>query len=199
MTLLEIMVVMGIIVAIIAIAVPRMTSVNHQMRAGVRKLATISRQIRNQARLQGAVYRLVIDLGDGTDKAKQKYWIEKATDKTVLTKDEMEVPLVPKDKKDQDDAKKNPPLFVKDNRLIKGGDAELPSPLQFENVEMKRLDGPVTRGVVAIHFFPQGFVEEAALHLKAGKNAHWTLATEPLTGRMDIIPKDITLRDLDNQ
>lgn len=195
-TLLEIMIVMGIAAALVMLAMPRLSSQNNQMRQAVRRLSSLTRQLQTNAKLQGAVYRLVIDLKKGEKDQGQTYWVEKATSKTVLSASEMTD--TPQEEKSNSNDEKKAELFQKDTKLIKG-DSELPSQLHFEDVELKRFEAPIVSGKAYIHFFPQGLSEEAAIHLKANEKLRWTLAIQPLTGKSDILTEHVTLKEISGQ
>ncbi len=210
------MIVLGIIAFIAGIALPRISNRNNDLRAAVRRFTTLSRQLRQLAQLQNATYRLVIDMEDGSgftsDKAPADatgtagkesaneskrvvtYWVERGPGSLVSSYDAKNPPKLPKpgDKKDEDapaDA------FAQDTTVLKSKKV-LDKGLDIESVELGRIDEPVTSGIIYIHYLPSGFVDEAVIHLKASEKLQWTLATEPLTGRMDIIPENRSLKDL---
>jgi general secretion pathway protein H len=187
------MIVLGLVAGLLVLAMPRLGGQNHQMRSAVRKLSAVTREIQTTAKLQGAVYRLVIDLGKGRDAGAQKFWIEKGTNKTVLTPSEMDDIKDPD--ADEDDEKKTPALFTVDTKLLKG-ETSLPGDLRFEDVELRRKEQPATEGKVYIHFFPQGLAEEAAIHLRASEKLRWTLAIHPLTGKTNIMTEYVPLKEL---
>lgn len=187
------MIVMGLVAGLLVLAMPRLGGQNNQMRQAVRKLSAITRELQTTAKLQGAVYRLVIDLGKGLDADDQKYWIEKGTNKTVLTPAEMDDINDPD--ADEDEDSKSPALFTMDTKLMKG-ENNLPGDLRFEDVELRRKDQPITEGKVYIHFFPQGFAEEAAIHLRGNEKLRWTLAVHPLTGKTNILTEYVPLKEL---
>jgi general secretion pathway protein H len=47
-----------------------------------------------------------------------------------------------------------------------------------------------------IHFFPEGFVEAAAVQITNGKSLTWTLVFNPVTGQADIIEQARALKDI---
>jgi hypothetical protein len=179
--------------------------------------------LRQRAQLQNATYRLVIDMqgddaaesaateGESADsepappaKSKNKkntrrvtYWIEKGTGSLVNSYDAKNPPKLPKpgEKKDEDapaDAfQPDTSIFKKKMEMEKG--------LEIESVELGRVDDIITTGIVYIHYLPSGYVDEAVIHLKVGDKLKWSLATEPLTGRMDIIPEYRALKDIRSQ
>ncbi|MGE0762067.1 MAG: Tfp pilus assembly protein FimT/FimU [Bdellovibrionales bacterium] len=195
-TLLELMIVMGIAAALVALALPRLSGQNNQMRQAIRKLSSITRELQTTAKLQGAVYRLVIDMDSGIKSEEQKYWVEKATAKTVLTPDEMKAhEIVRQDARQDSSEAQAPPLFAPDDRMVKGK-GELPGDLVFEDVELKRSENPINTGKAYIHFFPQGLADEAVIHLRANEKMRWTLSVHPLTGKTDVATEYVTLKEL---
>lgn len=193
-TLLELMIVLGITAALVALALPRIGSQNNQMRKAVRQISAISRELHTNAKLQGAIFRLVIDLGsDAKDKkVKQFYWVEKSTSKTILKPDEMTYVPSPETPNSQEDSP--PSAFALDTKITKEK-RELPGELRFEDIEMKRSEAPFVNGIVYIHFFPQGLAEEAVIHIKGSERMKWTLAIHPLTGKTDIATEYISLKE----
>ena len=166
------------------------------MPQAIRKLSSITRELQTTAKLQGAVYRLVIDLDSGIKSNEQRYWVEKATARTVLTPDEMKASeIVQQDASKDSSEAKAAPLFVPDERMVKGK-GELPGDLVFEDVEVKRSELPITTGKAYIHFFPQGLAEEAVIHLRANEKLRWTLSVHPLTGKTDVATEYISLKEL---
>lgn len=191
LTLLEIMIVLAIIAGVVLTALPRLSGQNNQMRQSVRQLTAISKQLQLQAKLQGAIYRLVIDLGKD-ERSPQSYWVEKSTNQTVLKPDEMDAPIGELEKKGEGEP---PPQFSADNRVLKGKQG-FPSGLRVSEVELKRKEQPISSGKAYVHFFPQGLAEEAAIHLRASEKLQWTLAVHPLTGRSSVYPEKISLREI---
>src|SRR5690606_13599332 len=51
-------------------------------------------------------------------------------------------------------------------------------------------------GQAFLYFSPEGLVEPAAIQLTNGKETTWTLIVNPLTGRMDLVDRAVSLRDL---
>ena len=72
----------------------------------------------------------------------------------------------------------------------------LPKPLLFRDIEVE--DAISKDGKAYIHFFPQGIIEEAAIHISNGKKgeAGWTITYNSLTGKGHIIDKYIPLKNL---
>lgn len=201
-TLLEVIITVAIIAAVVTMALPRLGGRSNEIRATVRKLAVLSRDLRSRAKLNNATYRLVINMQETEDTAKAEdrkytYWVERAQGEILNNYDPENPPQLEDKNKDEDtgDEKPPPPPFVPDPKVMKKPE-ELPGDLIFESVELATVDEPITSGLVYIHYLPTGFVDEAAIHLKRGDKIAWTLAIEPLTGRMDIIDENRKLEDL---
>ena len=198
-TLIELMVVLAIVGGVIALGMPYLSSRNTKTKAVLRELSIISRELHTRAKLQGAVYRLVIDMGNEADgeKAQQSYWVEKANAKTVMKANEEDTAL--QRSKETDPAKKKDPRgFEEDHSIIKQA-RHLPQGMRFERVELSRAKSAVTHGRAFIHYMPQGLTDEAAIHIKGEKTQAWTIAIHPLTGKAEVIPKPLSLKDISSQ
>ena len=198
-TLLEVMIVLGIIAAMVTLALPYVSNRNSQVKATLRKLTVLSRELHTRAKLQGVVYRLVIDMGPeiGNEKAQQTFWVEKANGQTVLKADEEEL-AAQLAKETDEEKKKDPRGFAPDNTILKKV-GELPPGMRFEKVELSRLKNPVKFGKAFINYLPAGLVDEAAIHLKGEKSAAWTIAIHPLTGKAELISKPVSLKEISSQ
>ncbi len=185
----------GIIAAIVTFALPRLNQKNTELRAIVRKVAVLSRELRAKAKLQNATYRLAIDLGEqGAMKPQQSFWVEKAQGQILNNYDPKNPPkLLDPEKKPDEDASPSP--FTPDTKIMKKPEI-LDEEIVFSSVELSTVDEPIENGIVYIHYFPTGFADEAALHIQISKKLNWTLAIQPLTGKVDILDKFIALEDL---
>jgi general secretion pathway protein H len=198
-TLIEMMIVLAIIGGVVVMAMPYMTNRNSKTKAFLRQLTVLSRELHTRAKLQGTVYRLVLDLKemDGSGKApEQEFWVEKANGRAVLKPNEEEAAR----KRAQDsreENRKDPRGFEVDPSLSKN--KHLPSGLHFDRVELTRLEKPITSGKAYIHFLPEGLVDEAAIHIKGEKNQSWTISIHPLTGKAEVISKTVSLQEMKSQ
>jgi prepilin-type N-terminal cleavage/methylation domain-containing protein len=197
-SLLEVIVTVSIIAAVVTLAIPRLNNKNTELRATVRKLAVLSRELKNRAKLQNATYRLVINMAVEGKEPVHQYWVERAQGQILNDYDPENPPTLP----DPADAEKNkeepPPAFTLDVKVLKEPQ-KLPSGLLFESVELASAEEPITSGLVYIHYLPSGYADEAAIHLKQGEKIRWTLAVQPLTGRVDIIDSFRSLEDLNSK
>ncbi|MBX7231045.1 MAG: hypothetical protein K1X29_03065 [Bdellovibrionales bacterium] len=199
------MIVLGLVAALVALAVPKLTGQNNQIRQAVRKISSLGRQLHNSAMMNGAMYRLVIDLKTDSSKDKQEYWVEVATSQNVLRPEEMAETLAEREKREQEkrESKKDSDskseeeqkLFTVDTKILKKPET-LPGSLTFEDVEFRRSNNPFKEGRVYIYFSPQGLADEAVIHLKANEKLRWSLALRPLTGKTEVITEYISLKAL---
>lgn len=198
-TLIEVMVVLAIIAGIVALVLPRIGNRNNQMKAVVRKMSVLSRELHTRARLNGATYRLVIDMKQGADSADaQTYAVEKSTQKILLNPKEEEIlkkELSKAATSGDEISEGSKDGFEPDPKVLKKP-VELPGVLKFVSVEKVGFKQPVTTGKVYITYFPQGLGEEAVIHLKAGENLNWTIAIHPLTGEAEVATRFVSLDEV---
>lgn len=200
-SLIEVLVVLGIIAAVTAMVFPKFTNKNNEIRSVVRKFSALSRDLKNRAKLQNATYRIVIDLGDENARTvEQYYWVERGNGEIINDYDPKNPPKPPPtadqaaDADNDEDKNKPPPDFTPDASFFKKPQP-LPGKLVFDGVELGSVDKRITSGIVYIHFLPSGFADESAIHLKADK-LKWTIIINPLTARADILDDDKSLNDL---
>jgi general secretion pathway protein H len=200
-TLIEVMTVLAILGGIIALASPYLSNSNSKTKAFLRHFVVMSRDLHTRAKLQGAVYRIVIDLKTSAASVSgqppvQQWWVERANGKAILKAEEeadaMKPPEIGKDKVE------DPRGFAIDPAYSKGPQ-DLPPGLRFEKIELTRLKSPITEGKAFIHYLPEGLVDEAAIHIKGKGNLVWTLSIHPLTGKAELLSKTVSLQDMRSQ
>jgi general secretion pathway protein H len=198
-TLIEMMIVLAIIAGLVALAMPYIGSRNSQTKKFLREFTVLSRELHTKAKLQGAVYRLVINM-EGMDpniKKEQTYWVEKGKSNSVMKPNEEEDALQ-KAKEAEGDKQGDTRGFEVDTATIKEP-RKLPSGIVFDKVELARSPNPITQGKAYIHYMPQGLVDEAAIHIKGEKTQAWTISIHPLTGRAELISKPISLKEMKSE
>lgn len=193
-SLLEVIVTVGIISAIVVVALPKLNRKSTELRSTVRKMGILSRELRTKAKLQNATYRLVISMSEEDRKPVHQFWVEKGSGQILNDYDPKNPPQLPDPNKEPDE-KTPPPAFSPDPKIMKTPET-LPDGLIFESIEIASADQPITSGIVYIHYLPTGFADEAAIHLASGEKIKWTLAIHPLTGRLEIIDEFVALEDL---
>ena len=187
-TLFEVLVVIGIIGAIVAIGLPIMRKPENNAKQIVREFSVLVREVRHYARLKNATYRIAINLG-----RESSYWVEAANGHVLIVSEEQAKKI-----KEMSAEDRPPSAFQKVDRPLKK-EKTLPkniSFLQFETIARKE---PVTEGTVYIHFTPEGLVEQSALQIGDGKKLTWTLLFNPLTGQADLVEHAISLKDAQKQ
>ena len=194
-TLLEIIVVVTIIAAISALVFPRLGGRTHEIQGTVRKLAVVSRDLRNNSKLFNATYRLVIEMNDpdGREERPHRYWVERAEGSVIRSDRDINL----EEREDTEDPT-NAPRFSRDERIMRRVES-LPRGMVFESVEIASLNEPITSGIAYIYYRPEGFTEEAVIHIRHGERLNWTVAIHPLTGKADILGERRTLSDLRQQ
>lgn len=191
MTLIEIMIVLAIITAVLAIGGPRIFSSAASKRAAVRKLAVLSREIRNVARLYNETNRLVIKMDDEKG---HTYSVESAPGNAImLNEDQMKdiERMTEMQRKDAGIAEQ----FKPSSRVLKG-EVALPKGLFFADVEYGNKKELVEKGRTYVHFFPHGLSEEVAIHVTDRRTLNWTITVHPLTGRADVYERRASLKEL---
>lgn len=192
--MIEIMIVLAIMGMLLAFGASKISSDDSKIKSSARKFAVMIKKIRNQAKIDGIIYRLVIDIPDEKTNGNHAYWVESTSKNIVLGKVY----------KEQEVDKKGQPIdplgFNVTNKIFKKNPQYLPKGLFFERVEMPSSQkGDITSGRVFIHFFPEGRVEESAIHLTNKINLKWTVQIHPITGRADIFDGDKKLEEIKSE
>ena len=199
-TLIELMVVVAIIAGVAVMSMPYMNNRSPGTKKFLREFTVLSRELHTRAKLNGVIYRLVIDMGQPdaskTGRPVHRYWVEAGNGKFIMGEKDEEKAMDAL--KETDPAKKaDPKGFSVDTSITKP--KELPSELMFERVELTRVKNPISLGRAFIHYLPQGLVDEAAIHIKGDKGQTWTISIHPLTGKAELISKSVSLKDMQSQ
>lgn len=198
-TLIEVMIVLAIVAGLVSMAMPYIGSRNSQTKKFLREFTVLSRELHTKAKLQGTVYRMVINL-EGTDPnvpKVQSFWIEKGKANSVMKPNEEEGALE-RAKETDPEKQADPRGFEIDTTTIKEP-RKLPAGLTFDKIELARSKTPITQGKAYIHYMPQGLADESAIHIKGEKNQAWTISIHPLTGRAELISKPISLKEMKSE
>lgn len=192
MTLIEIMVVLVIITTVVVFGAPKLAGTGTQLRNTMRSLSVITKRLHHMARINRKTYRLVIQLSGGEAGTQDIFWIESSEKPVALLSDEQAEEEDMKVSKSADE--KPASQFTADTALLKKP-AGLPGNIFFEDVELASRNAVITQGLAYIHFMPQGFAEEAAIHITDRKNIHWTIIIHPLTGQGQVVGEYVSLKD----
>ena len=178
-TLIEIMIVLAIISIVMAIGLPAISRVTYQrVNSQTRKFIGVIRTIRNASILLNTVQRLAFDLDHGT------WWVEQQKQFQLLTDPEFK----PK-KKSGKKQEETPSNFQMAEKFSKKP-IELPQGVAIEGV-LKEREGFIKEGIAYVHFFPNGFTEQALIYInkEGSKNPGYTLWIRPSGGRVDVYPE----------
>lgn len=185
LTLIEILLVLVIFAGLAAVGIPKLfSSTSTEIRKVTRHLTALTKEVRNRAKLKNATYRLVFDMSAEP----HKYWLE-------YSQGSKPIPANLYEDAPQEEMSSGQIQFQKDETLIKK-EKELPKGLYFGAVETINTKSPITQSVAYIHYFPEGFVEAAVIHLTNRQGLTWTLVISPLTGQAEIIEEERFLKDL---
>ncbi len=185
-TLIEILIVLGIMAAVLTLGLSRFRKSDNNFRATFREMTVLSKEIRNQARLKQTFFRLMIQVKSD----ESKYWVEQGS--AIESKDS-KLELMTEEEKERrgDDKKKS--SFTLYKKLTKK-EKPLPKGLSFKSLEILNAK-PLTDGLGAIYFSPEGLVEASIIHITDGKTT-WSLFINPLTGIIEIANEEIRLEDI---
>ncbi len=202
LTLLEILIVIGILVLILGLGVAGFDRIGGvRLRNETNRVAAAVRFTFNRAVSLGLYMRMVIDL-DG-----ESYTVEASETPTFLrerkpgdddAQDDPDAPAA--DSKSSrgrggDDAaasaakaSERRARFVKDDVI---GTQKLEGGAAFDGVTVAGQSDPTTSGKAYIHFFPNGWAEPAVIHTTDGEGTYFTLQVNPLTGKVTNKPGKI--------
>ena len=176
-TLVEILIVIAIVSLVLSMGLPAISRVTYtRLNSTTRKFVGLVRTIRNDAILLSSVYRLVIDFEHAT------YWVESQKAFELLS---LAPPPPPKKKGGK--AEEAPPSnFVLVDKFSKKP-ITMPPGIVIEGV-LKEKEGLRKEGLAYIHFFPNGFNDQAIIYLnKEGNTGEgYSLIVRPTSGRVDI-------------
>lgn len=185
MSLIEILIVLGIIAAMMAAVVSGPKKSQKEYTRFFRRFSLMSKRIRNQAMIENATYRMVFRMEE--DKPTQM-WVEK-TKKPVLLGDEKDMEEKFKDMLDAAKSKETKEKKKKNDGFTKVAkfsfeSLQMPKELKLQKIEISGIDEPLeNNGLIAFHYFPQGLVEETSMQfLVPDTELDWTLVTEAING-----------------
>ncbi len=182
-SLMELMLVLAIMGGLIALAYPRLNKNNSELRASLRRIVVLSRQLRQKAKLSDRTYRIAFRFasdrlasGAGGEEIKSAYWVESGPNAILSSGDTKGIQPLSTGKE-----------FQQDTEIMK-------EPREFALLELDHIlfgsKARADKGIVYIHYLPEGLVEEAVIVLRQG-NAdppnYWSLGVHPLTGRIKIL------------
>jgi len=189
LTLFEVIVVLVLLASLAGLVAPRLiAALGNPLKNEAAKIGELTRRLHYSAKMRQKTYRLAISLTDNT------YWVEVGAGGVLLDGPDATPPPKPRNKEEEAAlAQANP--FQPDTSYLKKP-RKLPLTGKFESVEIGVKNPPIRDGIAYIIFFASGLGSQAAIHMSDGKKANWTIAVQPLTGRVKIETRDVPLKDL---
>lgn len=186
-SLLEIMVVLLLVGIFTAIAIPTFRSITgSKLKSTANQLLGLIRDTYARASLSGKTCRIVFDLD------KKEYWVEESND-TVKVKTQVQEEEAQKEERDTGKPQKAPEFKAVEDEL--GEKHKLPEDVYFRSIWIDRFEKRVSKGRVALYFFPDGYTEEAQIMISDDPEAKrlFNLVVEPLTGTVVIEDQELPL------
>lgn len=189
-TLVEILVVVGLIGLILSIAIPNFgIATKAKLQHNSRELATLIRSAHDEAILKGLPYRIVFDLDH------QKYWVE-AGERGFLMQtatQEEEEKKKARFQFNKEEEKASP--FTLAKSLTKAHQT-LEGAVVFRDIQTSRSAEPQTSGIAYAYIFPHGFVEKLIIHLQDREGRDNTLIVNSVTGKSKYFERYVQEKDL---
>lgn len=186
-TLFEILIVVTIIAGLMAVMLGTGPRKESQVKKLSRHILVLSKDVRNQARLKSRTYRIVFHM---PPTGNHSYWVESA-DGIALPKTREQLEEIER----LDEELRPKENFQKDEKFTKNA-FDLGDKLFFGGIETQTQEDMATEGDAYIYYSPQGLVEASAVHLTDKGDLNWTLFINPLTGKVDIVNKKLSLKDI---
>lgn len=191
-TLIEVLVVVGIITLITSIAMPSLLSYFQvSLNSASRDLAASLHEAYNAAVVTGKVYRMAYDFKE------QSYWVESGPAQTLLdteaTRERAErrkrLSSLSQFKKETTAEESN--SVFKMDKTITRSKLKLPSGVKFEDVQHQQSPQLTTEGIAYTHFFPSGITERTIIHLKDQSQHQASLVISATLGTTDVYDRRI--------
>lgn len=201
LTLTEILIVLAIVGGLLTAGLSMMGLMTQgQLKKEAMRMTSTIQYAYNQAALNNRPYRLVIDLDN------QEYYTEISDRRVVVstTEEDFEAGYLPEEARLMQESRRqrrneffreeeDDPFGMSQRVGFQRAEDAVISPrslgngIQFESVLTDNFTNPVREGKAAIHFFPNGFQQQARVVLvDPDSGAKFTLITEPLTGRVKV-------------
>lgn len=188
-TLFELIVAIAIVGLVMGVVVSQMGSyLDLDMKKSSNRLGTTIRYLYNKAATEGLYIRLIFNVDERT------YWVEATTDPTKISADMQATGEQGEDQKEGEAAEEGglpklkypKPRFGKvDSFLLKA--TKLPDRVFIKDVFVEHRPTGVEDGLVAIYFFPNGYVEHAIINLRNEDNDYfYSIETNPISGAVSI-------------
>jgi len=182
------LIVLAIISMVMAIGMPAISRVTYQrVNSTTRQFVGMMRTIRNDAILLNNIYRLAIDFD------KKTYWVESQRQFKLLGQEEAEYEKKKKNLKKGEGVASNFALAPKYSKAPK----PFPGGVVIDGV-LKDGVGIIKEGIAYIHFFPNGFNEQAILYInkEGATEGGYSLWIHSNLGKVDVYRQRVTSFDV---
>ena len=186
LSLIEIIVVLAIIAALMAIAVSAFGPVKHaQIRAEAMRMSGALRMVYGRAAVNGLRYQVTFDLEANS------FSVE-CSEENVLLEPEADDdrPFYADDEADPFGLGVSPPTLLDCSEPLLA-DTAMRHDVEILRVLTTHDREPVEDGTATIAYFPNGFVERSLIWLGQVDGMVLTLSIDPMTGRVFIFPEDL--------
>lgn len=187
-SLIEMLVVIGIIALIMGVAMPTVSSYFQlSLNSATRDLATVIKEAYNSAVITGKVSRLVYNFKE------QSYWVETGPPDALLdTKETLEKEERRKKFSRLSDSGSSSKQSFSMDTTITRKKLSLPRGVTFEDVITQQSNDPIVGGTAYTHFFPHGLTEQTIIHLTDQSKHHISLVITPLIGNTELYERYVT-------
>jgi prepilin-type N-terminal cleavage/methylation domain-containing protein len=180
-SLIEMLVVMGLIVLIVSFALPSISSfLQVSINSATRDLATNIKEAYNASMITGQVYRMAYDL------KKNEFWVESGPGRLLIDTTETLKKEEARKKFSRLAADEPTQSPFKMDKTITRRQISLPTGVSFEDIVSQKSRDPITEGKAYTHFFPHGVTEQTIIHLTDKSNHKLSLVVTPLLGKVDL-------------
>jgi len=175
-----------------ALGLPAIQRVTYQKATSTtRKFIGLIRTIRNDSILLNSMHRLVLDLD------KKTWWVEMQNAFQLLEEPGEQPEKKSNGKKKGKGREEAPRSSFSISEKFSKEPVDMPAGVEFAGV-LKEKEGYIRQGTVAIHFFPNGFNDQAILHLKrsADEKIAFSLVLRPNSGRVELFREQVNSFDV---
>jgi prepilin-type N-terminal cleavage/methylation domain-containing protein len=186
-SLLEVLVVLGIIVLMMTLITPTVSSYFQvSINSAARDLASRIKEAYNSAVITGRVYRLVYDLKENT------YWVESGPPQVLLnTKASVDKEERRSKFRSTLTSQSQPPQQFSMDKAITRKKVSLPRGVTYGGVLGTLSAESQTAGTAYSHFFPSGISEQTVIYLKDSSQHEASLVISSLLGTTDLYNRHI--------
>jgi general secretion pathway protein H len=203
-TLLEVGIAIFLLALALGVVAPGFGALSGaEMKKTAGLLGGLLRDTYARAAISGRSYRVVFDLEEQTYRVEESQGTARVSrerqeldreGKAVLDKLDERVEDA-RDDRDEEAGEKIRLLSGPGFKPVEGEDGQpkkLPSDVRFKSVWVEHLEKEAAGGVVAVHFFPGGYGEQAILTLTDDEQGDRTISVvlSPLTGEVEVVTEE---------